>query len=80
MLFWKKTVYSFYCIQILKSAIFIYMYKTIYLLRKTNQWTSFKPVSKPENQTQTGFLAIKTPFISLYIYIKKKRTVDLYTT
>jgi hypothetical protein len=37
------------------------MYKTIYLLQKTNQWTSFKPVSRPENQTQTGFFAIKTP-------------------
>jgi hypothetical protein len=28
---------------------------------QTNQWTSFKPVSRPENQTQTGFFAIKTP-------------------
>jgi hypothetical protein len=38
-----------------------------------------KSAHKPENQTQTGFFAIKTPFISLYIYIKKKRAVDLYT-
>ena len=53
-----------YCIKILKSAIFIYMYKTIYLLQKTNQWTSFKPVSKPENQTQTDFFAIKTPLVN----------------
>jgi hypothetical protein len=50
----KKKLYTrsyIYCIKILKSAIFIYMYETIYLLQKTNQWTSFKPVSRPENQT-----------------------------
>jgi hypothetical protein len=60
----KKKLYTrsyIYCIKILKSAVFIYMYKTIYLLQKTNQWTSFKPVS--ENQTQTGFFAIKTPLV-----------------
>ena len=62
--FEEKNLYTrsyIYCIKILKSAIFIYMYKTIYLLQKTNQWTSFKPVSKPENQTQTCLFAIKTP-------------------
>jgi hypothetical protein len=48
MHFGEKKLYTrsyIYCIKILKSAIFIYMYKTIYLLQKTNQWTSFKPVS-----------------------------------